>query len=414
MRADRQSLFALVLLVAIAVLTGAFATLTLFAFPGLFQERFWDFIALVLIFLSSLVFALALVLRAFTQFAQRFYDLPPEDAMGVVSRLALGMHQALPLAPRLRVQEGRANPDGPTVLFKVGGPGYLSIAHDSAVVTSHFGKLRRILGPGLHMLDPFEKVWDVVDLRPQRRTVRVEFMTADGIPAYCEADVCFRIDGGRQRPTESLPFPYLAQAVLAVTTMKRALKDEGIQDWTQLMTDDVLDGVMRNLLEQYRMEEFLNPQYWLPRPVVPVTLPPQPITLLEAKIDGEARTAALRLGISVDRVQLGPVLPAEKAIPRQWLEFWRANLQKIVDAQTVEGEARYAELLSKAQVNAKVELVTEMLAEVGRLGSVDVPSELIVLGFVDVLRSMSERDPVVQQMMFEQAENLRRIVRGFL
>ena len=407
----------LLILAAVLVLTAVFAVFTVLAFPSLLLERSGDFLILVSAFFASLVLAVGGVMILFVQYCQQFYDLPLEEAQKLVYRLLFGLPTQPPLKPILRVFEGHTDPDGPNAVLKVGGPGFLSVAHDSAAVTSRFGKLHRVLGPGFHTLEPFEKVWDTVDLRPQRRRIKVEFMTRDGIPAYCEADIRFRIYAN-ETPTEEELFPFAEEAVLKVTTLgKRVRGREGsnrIQDWTQRISGGALDGIIRNLLEQYRLDEFLNPRYNVgltaesafqdnggesQEPSAEVLH----IAELEKQIEDAVREGNKGIGIKVEKVQLGPVLPSEEAISRQWLEFWQAKLQSTISDYEIEGDAQYSKKVEQAYLAAQVELVTSMLAEVQELTrkGMEVPPQLVLMSFIDVMHSLSERESDVQSKMFE-------------
>ncbi|HNT74320.1 MAG TPA: SPFH domain-containing protein [Anaerolineae bacterium] len=390
----------------ILVLILLFLSLVLVTLRPLPEKQQLNITVLLIAFAFNLCFAILLILRVFAEFAQQFYDLSSEEAMGFVSRLMFGDT----LLTLLEVQEGRVHPEGAAILRHVGGPGKLRIAHDSAVVTQRVARLHRVLGPGLHTLEPFEKIWDVIDLRWQRRSVRLEFMTRDGLPVYCEADIRFRVDGGRQAAGRY--YTYTETAVLGLAALKRvrADTDTPFQEWPERVVG-LLQGEMRNILEQYSLDEFLNPRYGLPQ--APTPLPkPCSLTELEERIEAAVTEAARTIGVTVDDVQLGPVLPAEGAISQQWLEFWRANMQRLMAENAIEGDAIYTNLILQAQVNAKVELITTMLNEVRTLSQsdMDVPAELIVLSFVDVMRSIAQRDPATQQVMFTQAEKLMHIL----
>ncbi len=417
LKAARPLILIVAGLAALAVfILGLFLTFGA-AEPAVLRSRLINLGTLVAAFGLSMVMAVTVVSRAFSRFVMTFYELPADKTGDVLSHLLYGGEMDLLSGRVLEVQQGRFDPEGPAILQSVGGPGLLRIAHDSVVITQRMARLYRVLGPGLHHLESFEKIWDVVDLRPQRRTLHIDFMTRDGIPASCDADIRFRIDGGHQEPSQKSPYPYLETSVLAVTAGKRSRDIEGqdIQDWTQRIANGVLAGVIRNGLEQYPLDEFLNPRYWLPHSSTPH---PEPLSLpaLEAQIHAQVQEIGHQIGVDVESVQLGPVLPTEEAVPRQWLEFWQARLQRLSDESAIEGDAVYADLLLQAQVNAKVELITTMLGEVQELNQagMDVPAQLIVLGFIDVLRTAAESNPNVQQLMFQQAENLMRIARSSL
>ena len=80
---------------------------------------------------------------------------------------------------------------------KIGGPATLIVYANSAVVLEQAGRLTRIFrGPETLKLKPFERVWDVLDLRPQSWPFEVNARTKDGIPIKYEANVQFQLAEG--------------------------------------------------------------------------------------------------------------------------------------------------------------------------------------------------------------------------
>ena len=359
-------------------------------FPAVFRED-RDLHPLNLFLFSAafglyLTFTIAAVLQILTQFTEQFHDLSREDAQRLCVYLFTGAPVEPPKRPLLRIQEGHTLPDGPLVMYmdKVGGPGYFSVAHDSAIVTGRLGRLRRVLGPGFHQAEPFEKVWDVIDLRPQRRSLHVEFMTTDGIPAYCDAEIRFQVGGSsradfyypREENIPPQPYPFNPAVILKLATSKYVKSREGAgraQDWRIGLVNGALDGLIRDTLERYSLDHFFNPRYWALQndgTVDKASPPPEkPVALLEiqAKIEEAIQRIATERGIVVDMVQLGPVLPDEDAISRQWLEFWQAKAQRPVKAYTLSEDARRRKMVEKTSVDAQVELVTSMLSKLQAL-----------------------------------------------
>jgi hypothetical protein len=374
--------------------------------------------------------AVSTVMELLAQFTAQFYDLSREDAQALSFYLFTGLPIEPPKRPLLRIQEGHTLPDGPLVMYmdKVGGPGYFSIAHDSAVVTGRLGKLRRVLGPGFYRAEPFEKVWDVIDLRPQRRSLRTEFMTTDGIPAYCDVEIRFQVGGPspdfyypHEGNVPPQPFRFNPAIILKLATSKYVKSREGagrVQDWRIGLVNGALDGTLRDTLERYSLDHFFNPRYWALQnegTIDKASPPPEkPIPLLEiqARVEEAVKKEAAKRGIVVDTVQLGPVLPEEEVISRQWLEFWQAKVQRPVVAYSFSEDARRHKMLEQTSVDVQVELVASMLSKLQELDTQksDVPSQLIVMGFMDVLRTLSDRDPAVQSLMYQQAESLMRII----
>jgi len=380
--------------------------------PGPSQRT--DYLVLVAGFGTALLAAFYHVPRVLRQYTQALHDLSTDDAEALTSRLLSGLTPYAARGVTLSVQGGQVDLEGPPVVHKVGGPARLNVDHNNVVVTSRLGMLGRILGPGVHNLRAFEKVWDVVDMRPQRRTVTVKFMTRDGIPASCQASIVCRIASSRHEEFEGAmpPFGYSERAVLKVTTSKSVRKHEGsdrVSDWVTGMSMGVLDGAVRDVLEQYRLDEFLNPRYWLEEDDVPA---PKLLPEFEVEIERIVRDKGAERGVIVERIELGMVRPAEEAISRQWLEFWQAKLQKNIDTYTLEAATDLEQLAEDARVEAQVRFVNRMLEEVQGLISdeVEVPPQLIIASFLEVLYAVvSDQAPERQRLFISQAEDLIRV-----
>ncbi len=357
----------------------------------------------------GLAFFLALwhPLRSFLAWAHsivtQFYGL--EDEEGATENFINARFYGLPTRPpylyTLRVEEGRVLPSGPVALRKVGGPGFISISHDSAVVTARLGRLERVLGQGFHRLQPFERVWDVVDLRPQRRTVRVEATTREGVPISCEAEIRFRIDSGDTKPSLNQPYPFLEDAVFRATTRQRRRGDGSIQRWESRVADGILDGELRDRLERLWLDDIVLPDDSQKRSL---------LSTLEAEVEEAVRAAARNLGVYVEEVRLGPITPLEEDVSRQWIESWRVIWNERAAIELAQGEAAMALLPERARMLAQADFFLKMTEALKPFSEVEVPPALITMKFLEVVRSLSESDPAVRSMMFNQAESLRRLV----
>lgn len=372
---------------------------------------------------AAVIVALTQTVRALAQYSAAFHDISYDEATSLVNRLLFDARLFRTRSPFLRITAGKVDLDAPAVVHKVGGPAGLSIDHDSAAVTSRLGHLYRVLGPGFHRLDPFERVWDVVDLRPQRRTIAVEFMTRDGIPALVQATIVSRIAGPVADPMRGdtgedvTVYGYSEDAVLQVTTEKFVLQLDGdpqVSDWVTGMAKGALDGAIRDALERHTLAEFLNPQYGLREEEGSSRHAPEPelITDLEREIADEVRAVGRGRGIVVERVELGTIRPAEQAISRQWLEFWQAKLQKEIDHYEMEAEMSRAQLAEETRVNARVLFINRVLEEMQALRSdkFKLPPELVIASVTEALASMGDQGPEMRRLLFQQAESLVRAV----
>ncbi|MFP4394425.1 MAG: SPFH domain-containing protein [Anaerolineales bacterium] len=396
------SLFGLIILIVPLVMVA----LTSVAAPHLLQETLREgrvqFPLAIVGFTVSLAFGVFYVRTLFIQILRQLYDLSEEEAQEFVRLVMIGLPQRKPLHPIWRVQEGRAMPDGPATMQEIGGPGFLSVGHDSAVVTSRLGALYRVIGPGFHVLDSFEKVWDVIDLRPQRRAVHVEMMTRDGIPISCDASIRFRIDDGGQEPTSDVPYPFDEQAVVTAATIQRRKAGGVAQDWTGRIAGGSLDGAIRNRLEKYNLDEFLASS----EDSVP------PITQLEDEIFAAVRADGEGMGIIVEQVQLGPIQPDAEDVSRQWMEAWQTEWQSFAAQQITEGEVYRKQLIERTRVQTQVELITGMVPIIQRLHEEggEEARQVLLLRFLNVMQTMADQESIVRHLMFQQAGYLQDVI----
>jgi hypothetical protein len=405
-------------LLVVLFLTLPYGAFLLAAVPR--AETGWDFLPVLVVLTIGFV-AMGVPVDAHVRFllaryASDLHDLDFADAQELVMRLLFGLFPFPPKRPILMVRAGQAAPDGPEVMHKVGGPGHLSVASGNVVVTSRLGILHRVLIPGFHDLDPFERVWDVVDLRPQRRTITVEFMTRDGVPASTVVNVVCRPALPqllcKPKGTAEISVPVMRRitdVVLKLTTerfVSRAGGGDRISDWVVGIVNGATDGVVRDVLEQYALDDFVNPQKWLVGAELPPRIGVTPLKLpeLEAHILEEVRAVGRSRGIVVETVELGPVHPSDEAITRQWLEFWKARLQRNLDEYMLDVEADQAQQLLDVQLALQVDFIKRTLDSVEKLNMDQkaAPLELVYDCIMQVVLSMYQGSPEVQHMLFQQ------------
>jgi hypothetical protein len=409
-----------------------YAAFVLLAFPRTALDRGWGLIpSIIVLTLAFIAIGLHVYFQVqflLARYAGDLHDLDSDDARYLILRLLFGLCEYPPKSPVLVVQVGRTAPDGPEVIHKVGGPAHLSIAPGNIVVTSRLGILHRVLIPGFHDLDPFERVWDVLDLRPQRRSITVEFMTRDGIPASTDVNVVCRpaLPQLLRKPAgaaelSASAMERITQVVLGLTTSKyvrRSSGDERVSDWVAGIVNGATDGVVRDVLEQYSLDSFINPQRWLVDAELPSRVGVTPLRLpdLERRILQEVRRIGRSRGIVVEKVELGPVHPAPEAIARQWLEFWIARLQRNVDEYVMNVEADQTQQLLDVQLALQVDFLKRTLDSVEKLSAehASAPMELIYDSIMQVVLSIYQGNPEMRYMLFQQGESLVRFVQMIL
>ncbi|MCX8067867.1 MAG: SPFH domain-containing protein [Anaerolineae bacterium] len=363
-----------------------------------------------------LVVALTLVFMVAASFLNRVYDIRSLlDAHRFLQRLLFGTWY---FGPYLLIKEGKIARGADTVLHRIGGPGFLVIYNDSAVITERAGRLYRILATNLPkrqnypLLEPFEKIWEIVDLRPQQWTFPVRAMTRDGIPVVCEADVRFKIDDriltpdGQltpKPPTDEEPYPFTPEAVFKAATA-RWIREPDFQgppmDWRGRVVVGFTEGILRNILAEYRLDWLLSPTGENDH---------HPRKVIRERLQRALEEEALKVGARILDVQLGEIRVEDDQIPAQWVEAWRTEWESRTAAARVEGEAELLRI-EAARTQAQAEMIITLIRELqsAAIGDKQIRSFLLAARLAERLRWMSY-DPFTRA--FLPPESLRTLQR---
>lgn len=229
--------------------------------------------------------------------------------------------------PWLMVQEAAINTDlNPlqSLIVRVGGPGNLIVRKDSGVVLEQAGRLTRVEGPGAHPLERFERLYDIVDLRPRRWQFAVEGLSKEGIPVTCETDIVFEIDRGRQAPTEDTPWPMEDRSVFLASTStwireRTRPEEQQMMDWKGLIVMVQAAGNLRSILARYPLDRLIAPERGGQTQVSG-----HPRRDIRAQLERILGAFAPSVGARVLKVELGQIR-VDDAITQQWIDSWRAS-----------------------------------------------------------------------------------------
>jgi hypothetical protein len=249
-----------------------------------------------------------------------------------------------------------------------GGPATMIIYDDNAVVTEQYGRIKRVLGAGIHNIERFEKVWEIIDLRPQHWIYPVFAMTKEGIPIRCEADLSFQIDdqpgkSGGAVHTGGL-YPYSEEAVFKAATsvwIREPDHPEQKRTWVGRVVISSAESLLRNILAEYRLDWLL---------ASPQSGQEHPREEIRKQLEQGLRASVGKVGAKLIRVDIGPIEvqaredetteKLHEIIPKQRIEAWYADWE----ARALAGRAEMeAELLrtDMARVQAQAEVIVEIM-----------------------------------------------------
>lgn len=318
------------------------------------------FLVLVAVYL-----AFTLALNHAGHFVRGVYGLKKEtqdEAKSILTYRWLGYRPMF--NPYILVKDG-AIAGGSEVLQQTGGPGGLVLYQESAVVLEKHGVISRVmLGPSFPDLEPFERVWDVIDLRPQRWVFDVSAITADGIPINYDADVHFQV-----RPTEEA----VLKAALS-TWIREAHRTEPdrLMTWTKRVVIGETEGALRSILAHYTLDDLLK------------------FDVREAirkELHGKLVSFGEKLGVQILDVNLKDLKLRGKVI-QQWFETWRTERLRVMGMEIAEGKARRLKLLEEARAKVRIQLLdgTAQALHDATPETRNAASRLVILSCIEVMK----------------------------
>lgn len=346
---------------------------------------------------------------------QKIYAIESaEEAHDSLHRVTFGL---VGRRPFVIVGKGQILFGKKTFAGRVGGPFTLIVYDDNAVVTEQYGRVKRILGAGIHSMERFEKIWEIIDLQPQHWVYPVFAMTKEGIPVRCEADLSFVIDDqpgewGWPVHTDGL-HPYSEEAVFKAATsvwMREPDHPERKRTWAGRVVISFAEGLLRNILAEYWLD-------WLLAPPQPGQKPPR--EEIREQLEQGLRTRIGKVGAKLIRVDIGSIEvqaredeTTEKLqgiIPKQRVQAWYADWE----ARALGGRAEIEAALMRvdtARIRAQAEVIAEIVENLQETIATQrvVEPYILAIRLVESLRWVSYN---VYQHEFTPPETVQRLKR---
>ncbi|MGC9393979.1 MAG: SPFH domain-containing protein [Anaerolineae bacterium] len=273
-------------------------------------------------------------------------------------------------SPYLIVGEGKIVMGSESVK-KHGGPAGIVLRQDSAIVLESGGVLTRVIrGPGFPQLQPFEKIWDIIDLRPQRWPFEVKAITRDGIPVTYEVAVKFQVG-----PTDDDIFK--AATCKWIRDAWRSEPDR-MMDWSKRVIISDTEGTMRNkILAKYNLDELLDVQA---RQQIRQDL----FEMLKVG-------AAQDFGVEIMEVTLEDVT-FQGQVLEEWARTWK--MQRDLEVAKIEADERVQEikLLERARGQVRQEMLDSAVKTLNAMAKKrkSVPVDYVLMSFIDMIEHTAE------------------------
>lgn len=342
------------------------------------------------------------------RFVQRLYDVKhPGEARAFVHHCLFGLWS---FGPWVRIAGGTAEAGAEHILMRVGGPGHLVVCNDSAVLVGRAGHFTDIFGSGFVPLAPYQKAYQVLDLRPIRKVQLVRAMSKEGIPIDCEVDISFQIDGTRELPPQGKPYPVVVDNAFraATCTWVRGTDrfgETGALDWASRIAFHEADNTLRAILARYPLDRligFAGPDSAGSR---------EPIRQeLEAKL----RAVVPAVGARLLGVELGDI-KVQHQVTRQWIDAWKSEWERWTVERQAQGRARQTEQLENAKTRAQVMMLTSITEVLQPLvQEQQAVTARLVLSRLFMVLSRAPSDPLTRVNLPREALHTLELVRKLL
>jgi regulator of protease activity HflC (stomatin/prohibitin superfamily) len=335
------------------------------------------------------------------RFARSVYDLNSiGQGVGFIRRHRFGQ---LGFRPFLMAEEGKitVDPDG---IFARGGPAGLIIYVDTAAVLEKLGRLTRaVQGSQFNSLEPFERVYSVIDLRPKHWAYEVSAMTKDGIPITWEVEVHYQIDDGGQQQTDKRPYPFSQEAVFLAATggWRREQAELQEMDWEGWVVVSQTQGTLRSMLARRSLDELIG------------------LTGAEHLAAREAIRAELaemlsqvtpKKGVKILEVELGNLRVDDK-VTQQRIKNWQSRWQEWSTSELTADEARRIKEYEENKAEAQLRPLQSLVQELGNLKDSQDIDSLISLRLISALdRARLENEIFVPAEAFKTLAQFDRFL----
>jgi regulator of protease activity HflC (stomatin/prohibitin superfamily) len=287
--------------------------------------------------------------------------------------------------------------------IRAGGPGRFIIPVGHAAVTEHNGRYYRTLNAGDRMLDNFEHIHAVLDLRPQHRNkLEVLLQSREGLEVTTDVSVTFRISTGNSPLTPQQPFPYDPIAVRKLAYSQVNLPENRVGDWEDSALGTVI-SILRKTVVAFSLDELLQDSQ---------TERGAHFTI-RRQVEREARDKLRNQGINLQRVRIGRFdFPDD--VTSQHIAYWRTYWDSQAELAKVDGEARALEEMEVARAEAEMETIKAIVDAVqqarqqGFGGTESVVVALRIIEALERLALQSQLDISLPDQMLNQLRILHQ------
>jgi hypothetical protein len=208
-------------------------------------------------------------------------------------------------------------------------------------------------GAGFPKIDPFEKIYAVLDLRPKRWLYTVSAMTKEGIPIKWDAEVHYQIASGGKKSKEQDPFPLSKTEVFRAATSQWVFAQGGVEmmDWEGRVIISDTEGKLRSILARRPLDRLIG----LTEKDAQAAR-----ESVQTELEEGLRQSAPKVGAQILRVKLSN-LQVDDTVTQQWIQAWKAWWESWSEGVLAQGEASRIYLYETAKAEAQMQLIAKII-----------------------------------------------------
>lgn len=266
------------------------------------------------------------------------------------------------------VEDGKVTVTKPGGILRfIGGPGIVVIKPGNAVAFERGGTVTRIEGPGVARTVAFERIKQVVDLRPQWDTIEADdVQTRDGIPLRLKAGVGYQIEplanterrlGTGEGPAGPFDGAIGGAHPVHLNNVFRAVYLAGTSGW-QVVSPGAAELALRDAIGRRTLAEIYGQ-------VADDAVTPTVIPQLEQEALNDAQAWALEWGAAITVVDV-TALEAPEEVRDRILQQWEAAAQRGLIAARGEAEARVLDAIETVKLGVREQTLERIEAAIQR------------------------------------------------
>lgn len=292
---------------------------------------------------------------------------------------------------------------GASMPMGLSGPGYFQIPAGHAAVTERNGRYYRTHNAGRRLLDNFEHIHTILDLRPQQRDKSdVWLQSREGLEVMTDVSVTFRISRGGAPATPDQPYPFDSLAARKLSYAQINLSDGRIGTWEDSALRTAI-GILRKRVITFSLDELLEE----PRTEIGAHL------TISRQVQREAGEILLDQGIELERVRIGTFgFPDD--VTHQHIAHWSAVLDSEAELANADRKPFTVEEMEAAHAKAEMKMgkeIAEAMQRAKQQGHDGPESDVVALRLVAALERValqSQTDVALTDQMLLQLQALQQ------